>query len=301
MDLAPFIQNYIISHYHSLNPIPLCNLYKNFLTLSNYLHSLHLNLNHQPNHFHIERFNKLSTRSSLPQSPGPDGFINGNYKAYTDELVPHLCYTSLSTQHTQGLCRPQCSWPRYVLQSNNIGSNQKLWDSAQPWTLIKANTFVQTPAPLLVAIGLDYHPSHSFLSIVNVTLSTWSSVLQSARRIHVEDLYQLPLSALSLLLPDLLLQNWSLQGLRKIGDLFQHNQLLSFLQIKDRFAISNKDFYKYLRLRHILTTISTPHNTWSKNNLQFLSSTNNKACDISCLYSLLTKSNMEEQTPAIQY
>lgn len=106
-----------------------------------------------------------------------------------------------------------------------LDQTKKLWDmsSLQPWTLIEANGFAQTPSLLLAAIWLGYHPPCSFLPTVNATLSTWRLVLQSTRGIHVKALHQLTLSSLSFLSPDIPLENWSSQGLQKIGDLFQHN------------------------------------------------------------------------------
>lgn len=143
-----------------------------------------------------------------------------------------------------------------------LDQTKELWDmsSSQPWTLIEATNLAHTPSHLLAATWVGYHPLHSFLSIVNVTIAIWKSFLQRAGGIHIHAPHQLPIAALSLLSPNLPLQLWSSQGLRKIGDMFQHNQLLSFQQIKDQFAIPNKDFYIYLRICHILTsTLTSQH------------------------------------------
>lgn len=169
-----------------------------------------------------------------------------------------------------------------------LDQTKKWWDmsSLQPWTLIETTNLAHTPSHLLAAIWMGHHPPHSFLPTVNATIATWKSILQISNGIHIQALYQLPLVAISLLSPDLPLQRWSSQGLHRIGDMFQHSQLLSFCQLSDQYSIPNKDFYMYLRIRHILASIPTFQNTWTKDLIQFFNPKNNKTRGISYLYHL---------------
>lgn len=148
---------------------------------------------------------------------------------------------------------------------------------------------------------MGHHPPHAFLPTVNATIAIWKSILQISNGIHIQALYQLPLVAMSLLSPDLPLQRWSSQGLHRIGDMFQHSQLLPFHQLSDRYAIPNKDFYMYLRIRHILASIPTLHNTRTKDLIQFFNPIINKTRGISSLYGLLIKPAQEESAPAIAF
>lgn len=178
---------------------------------------------------------------------------------------------------------------------------KKLWDMAslQPWTLIEAAAFAQNPPLMLAAVWMGHHPSCSFLPTINATISIWKSTLQTWEGLHAQAFYQLPLSTLSLLSPDLPLQNWTMRGIQRIGDLFQLFRLLSFLQLKDRFNILNKEFYVYPRLCHIILTIPASNSTLIRHILHFYTQTDNKVHGISYLYSLLLKPKQEKQSPII--
>ncbi|PIO07528.1 hypothetical protein AB205_0027870 [Aquarana catesbeiana] len=129
---------------------------------------------------------------------------------------------------------------------------KKLWnmDSLQPWTQIETGALTQNPSSILAAVWMGYHQPRFHLPTVNATITTWKSILQASAGLHIQALQQLPILAfkpISLVLP--------------------------FNQLKDRFNIPNREFYLYLRLRHILTTIPTSHNTLTRDVFAFLHST----------------------------
>ena len=46
---------------------------------------------------------------------------------------------------------------------------------------------------------------------------------------------------------------WNAQGLRKLGDLFDGQTLLSFAQLQQRNGLDKSEFFRYLQLRHFIT------------------------------------------------
>lgn len=52
-----------------------------------------------------------------------------------------------------------------------------------------------------------------------------------------------------------LLVNWKSLGIVQIKHLFNHNILKEFSSLKEEFGVPKQDFFKYLQLRHLITTL----------------------------------------------
>lgn len=192
---------------------------------------------------------------------------------------------------------------RSYYKATILDQTKKLWDSTstQLWTQIEALALTQSPSSILAATWIGYHPPRSFLPTVNATISTWKSIIQTSLGLHTQALHQLPLTSLSLLSTDLPLHRWVSLGIQNIGDLYQNSQLISFQQLKESFALPKKDFYIYLRIRHILAPILTSRNTLTRDLLSFFNLTNNKTRGISYLYRLLVKPRQDEKSSAMSF
>lgn len=87
----------------------------------------------------------------------------------------------------------------------------------------------------------------------STTLWTWVSTLKLAGRDHKIIASNAPLSALSIVIPDLDISPWRSRDLNLVAQLLDQHQMHSFQDLTKTFGIAHKDFYKYLQIRNFLS------------------------------------------------
>lgn len=59
-----------------------------------------------------------------------------------------------------------------------------------------------------------------------------------------------PFSTLKIICSDMSLASWTTGGITTIGNILHEGKLRPFQQLHEDYNIPNKDFFKYLRVRH---------------------------------------------------
>lgn len=83
---------------------------------------------------------------------------------------------------------------------------------------------------------------------------------------------------------------WMERGLKKLGDLFENQVLMSFTQVQQKFGLHKKDFFRYLQVRNFIIRDTTLKN----NNLSIVEDTLNTFTgkkSISVFYKTLTSTS----------
>lgn len=167
----------------------------------------------------------------------------------------------------------------------------KQWWSSHPTTLwhqIESTAIPSTPQLVLSATWMNFHAPRSYLPTVNAFIATWKAVCHTYQGIHTDTLKLLPILALQLLSPNLTIQHWYEAGIKTIGDLYLQLNLKSYQQLTREFGLSSKDFYIYLRIRHILSKLPTSTEMTSRDLLSYYVHPTNKVKGISYIYTLLS-------------
>lgn len=160
----------------------------------------------------------------------------------------------------------------------------KHWWTSHPtpsWLQIKSKTTSQPLYLLLAALWMNFHSPSSFLLFVTATATTWKGMQQTSKGICIDALLSLPLLPLQLLSPDLPIQHCTITVITTIGDLFQQQELQSFQQLSTSYNLPSRNLYIFLRLRYVLSSLTTTEKAISKDLLSFCTQSSTKTKGIS--------------------
>lgn len=92
-----------------------------------------------------------------------------------------------------------------------------------------------------------------FNGAIQSTLSVWHKLVAASRENWLPAT-ALPLSTIAVLIPNLDVDQWIAGGLTSLGSLFINRILAPFSNLQERTNLPKGDFYKYLQLRHWITS-----------------------------------------------
>lgn len=164
----------------------------------------------------------------------------------------------------------------------------------------------------LSVIWLCFQPPRSFLLTVNAiikcyyknleNLETWRSISHQAKGIFKLMLKVMSLSTLEPpLSEDLSFFNWTSVGKQTIGTSYECPHLASFQTLHRVFKIGHKDFYKYLRIRHIATSFTWSESSLTLETLRLNEATGHTLKGLSCFSKLVTRSLEAQKLSSIAH
>lgn len=127
-------------------------------------------------------------------------------------------------------------------------------DSPKPWVIIeRAAAFPLPIQDLLLLPMTETTPGRKFNGAIHTTLKVWHKLVTASGENWLPA-SALPLSTIAALIPNLQVDQWVANGLTNLGSLFINHVLAPFSQLQDHGKLPKGDFYKYLQLRHWITS-----------------------------------------------
>lgn len=145
--------------------------------------------------------------------------------------------------------------------------------SLPDWVRIEEKTTSKIPLKLyLHSAKLSFLKKHTLNPFVKNTVIVWYEVLKYLKENAALSQFS-PIWGNKNFTPgtnDLGFKIWANKGINKISDLYDNNVLLSFTDVKQRFNIDGKHFFKYLQIRHFIKQTQNSLNMPSLNTIEMI-------------------------------
>lgn len=133
---------------------------------------------------------------------------------------------------------------------------------------------------------------------LTATSRVWNSAMPPTKGTPQSALRHISLHLIS---TDLDINSWNSSGIQHLSNLFSDTHLKSFQDICQTYLLSDTDFYKYLRVCHILSTVKWTNNAIAGDLLQLLDNQLPKTFRLSVFYALLQKPRTQSKTPTMEF
>ena len=131
------------------------------------------------------------------------------------------------------------------------------------WVGMEQSECPDTPLDSFPFLNLDHGGRNKITNIwVKNTLKIWS-VVRKKLKLPMTISRAMRIASNSEFLPARLdrgFERWREMGIVVLDQLFEGGVLMSFEQLKEKYELPNRDFYRYLQIRHYLHT----HQEWEK-------------------------------------